>query len=128
MTFFLYSQGGPCGVLASVQAYLLIELFFNQQSQDQLFNDQGQSDIQYSRHSLGYQHANESDNESDKQKVNSKGELKVDLKGGLKESQDHGSKGDDISCDKLLISCLAKAVARILFKISNGKTVTLAMY
>ena len=124
---FLYSQGGPCGVLASVQAYLLIELFFNEQSQDQLLNDQEQSDIQYSKHSLGYQHANE----SDKQNVNSKGELKVNLKGGFKERQvlsDQSSKGDKISCHQLLISCLAKAIARILFKISTGKTVTLATY
>ncbi len=33
----LYIKGGPCGVLASVQAYILIELFFssNQQNNEQ---------------------------------------------------------------------------------------------
>jgi hypothetical protein len=38
----LHIKGGPCGVLASVQAYILIELFFssNQQNNEQnLSND-----------------------------------------------------------------------------------------
>lgn len=35
-----FGKGGPCGVLASIQAYILIELFFNREnSGQQITND-----------------------------------------------------------------------------------------
>ena len=45
----------------------------------------------------------------------------MDLKGGLKESQDHDSKGDNISRDKLLISCLAKAIQGFYSRFQMGR-------